>query len=396
MKFADPMKIADLRATPVNIPFVAPYRFSYGSMASVTKTVVEIMTTDGVVGLGEVADGDRSADVLKQRDKLIGLDLRDLHTAERRIVPAMRYTPWGNVLNCRRIFGGIEMAMWDARGKTEGVPLHLLLGGKVRDEIPLTEYFSYRMPGKNHPGESSPVEIARYCAKMIEDFDADMFEGKLATVSLDEEVTMVREVRAAIGDRQLRLDANGAWTVPTAREAFRRLDPHQIHYYEDPVETYDEMAQLRLYTRASFCTHLIDLPRAVALKAPDAIVTNLNELGGIRRTLDLIRACEAFDIAFRFHAGETGIGSTAYLQVSAAIEHVREPSQTILRWYADDVIEGGPLIPRQGRLPVPIGPGLGITLDPKAFRRCHERFLTEGVFPAGSASEHYGGSFRKF
>lgn len=389
------MKIADIRATPVNIPFVAPYRFSYGSMASVTKTVVEVVTNDGVVGLGEVADGDRASDVLKQREKLIGLDIRDLHTAERLVVPAMRYTPWGNIISQRRVFGGIEMALWDARGKSEGLPLHLLLGGKVRDEIMLTEYFSYRLPGKNHPGESSPVEIAKYCARMIEEFQSDMFEGKLATVGLDEEVAMVREVRSAIGERLLRLDANGAWTVPTARAAIRRLDPYRIHYYEDPVETYDEMAQLRVHTPASFCTHLIDLPRAVALKAPDAIVTNLNELGGIRRTMDFIRACETFDVAFRFHAGETGIGSTAYLQVSAVCEHVREPSQTILRWYGDDVIEGGPLVPRHGRLPVPMGPGLGVVLDPKAFRRCHERFLAEGQFPAGTAGAHYGGGFRK-
>ncbi len=389
------MKITDLRATPVNIPFVAPYRFSYGSMASVTKTVIEVVTDDGVVGLGEVADGDRAADVLRQRDRVIGLDLRDIHTAERRIVPAMRYTPWGNILAQRRVLGGIEMAMWDARGKTEGASLALLLGGAVRDEIALTEYFSYRLPGTDHPGESSPVEIAGYCARMVELHGATAFEGKLATVSLDEEVKMVREVRAAIGDRMLRLDANGAWTVPTAREAFRRLEPFVIHYYEDPVETYEEMAQLRNATRASFCTHLIDLPRAAQLKAPDAIVTNLNELGGIRRTVDFIRACEAFDVAFRFHAGETGIGSAAYLQVSAAMEHVREPSQTILRWYGDDVIEGGPLAPRNGLLKLPKGPGLGVTLDRRALHRCHERFLREGAFPSGEAGGSYGGAFRK-
>ncbi|MGH6803076.1 MAG: mandelate racemase/muconate lactonizing enzyme family protein [Methyloceanibacter sp.] len=389
------MKITDLRATPVNIPFVAPYRFSYGSMASVTKTIVEIETDEGAVGLGEVADGDRSADVAGQRDRIVGLDVRDIHTAERRIVPAMRYTPWGNILALRRVFGGIEMAMWDARGRIEGAPLALLLGGALRSEIALTEYFSYRLPGTHHPGEANATDIARYCAKMIEQHEATAFEGKLATVSLDEEVQMVREVRAAIGERMLRLDANGAWTVPTAREAFRRLDPYVIHYYEDPVETYEEMADLRNATRASFSTHLIDLPKAARLRAPDAIVTNLNELGGIRRTVDFIRACESFDVAFRFHAGETGIGSAAYLQVSAAMEHVREPSQTILRWYGDDVIEGGPLSPKKGVLKVPAGPGLGVNLDRKALQRCHERFRNEGAFPAGSAGESYGGSFRK-
>ena len=230
---------------------------------------------------------------------------------------------------------------------------------------------------------------------MIERFDSVMFEGKVATVALDEEVAMVREVRAAIGERALRLDANGAWTVPTAREALRRLDPFVVHYWEDPVETYEELVELRPITRASFSTHLIDLPKAARLRAPDAIVTNLNELGGIARTVAFIRACEQLDVAFRFHSGETGIASTAYLHVSAALEHVREPSQTILRWYGDDVIEGGPLSPRGGALPVPTGPGLGVALDPEALRRCHERFLEQGSFPTGAPTERYGGGFRK-
>jgi glucarate dehydratase len=78
------------------------------------------------------------------------------------------------------------------------------------------------------------------------------------------------------------------------------------------------------------------------------------------------------------------------------MEHVREPSQTIVRWYGDDVIEGGPLSPRDGRLPVPDGPGLGVTLDPEALRRCHTRFLEQGSFPAGgNPADRYGGAFRK-
>ncbi|MEM7349125.1 MAG: enolase C-terminal domain-like protein, partial [Chloroflexota bacterium] len=179
------------------------------------------------------------------------------------------------------------------------------------------------------------------------------------------------------------------------REAFRRLDPFAVHFYEDPVETYEEMADLRNATRASFSTHVVDLPKAIRLRAPDVIVTNINELGGIRRAVEFIRACAEFDVGFRFHSGETGVGSTAYLQLSAAIEHIREPSQTIVRWYGDDVIEGGPLSPRQGVLPVPTETGLGINLDPKALKRCHERYLSEGAFPAASTNDYYGGAFRK-
>ena len=388
------MKISAIRATTVNIPFTAPYRFSYGSTASLTKTVIEAETEDGVVGLGECAEGDRAADVVAAGSKLIGLDVRQLNEAERRIVPGMRYTPWGNVLAARRLFGGIEMAMWDARGKTEGLPLHMLLGGAVRTEIPHTEYFSYRYPGPRDPGESSPLEIARYCARMIEHHGADIFEGKMSTVGLSEELEMVREVRAAIGDRPLRLDANYGWTMPTAREALKRLEPYNIQWFEDPAETYEELAELRKHSAVSFSVHVIDLPKAVRLGCPETIVTNINEHGGIRKTVEFIRSCEAFNVGFRFHSGETGVASAAYLQLTAAIEHVREASQTLFRWYADDVIEGGPFELKNGVVKLPDGPGLGVTLDPVALKRCHERFLAEGPFP-GAKNTAYGQAFRK-
>jgi glucarate dehydratase len=335
------VKIRAIRATPVNIPFVAPYRFSYGSIASLTKTVVELETDDGVIGLGECADGDRSADVRSLGERLTGRDIRDLHGAESLCVPGMRYTPWGNVTAARRAFAGIEMAMWDARGKTEGVPLHLLLGGAVRLDIPLTEYFSYRLAGPSHSGEATPAAIASYCAEMIAAHGSVVFEGKMGTVPLGEEIEMVRAVRDAIGRRELRLDANGVWTVPTARDALRRLEPFDIAWFEEPCETYEEMAELRLHARCSFSAHAIDLEKAARLRCPDAIVTNINEHGGIARTVSFIRSCETLGLGFRFHSGETGVASAAYLHVTAAMEHVREASQTLFRWYADDVIAGG-------------------------------------------------------
>ena len=375
------MKIVELRATPVNIPFTAPYVFSHGSVKSLTKTIVEVDTDQGATGLGEVADGDRSADVLKFRERLLGLDIREITTAERRCLPGIRYTPWGNVVAQTRAFGGIEMALWDARARIEEVPLLVLLGGAVRHEIALSEYFGYRVAGPKEKGEHSPGEIADYCARMVDEYGATNFEGKVATVGLDEEVEMVRLIRRAIGERPLKLDANGGWTVATARLAMARLDEHAIAYYEEPAETYEEMAQLRPFTRAAFSAHIVDLPKAVRLQAPDTIVTNLVELGGIRRTVEFIRACELFDVGFRFHSGETSVASAAYLHVSAAMAHVREPSQTLFRWYADDVVNEGTPVPKNGVVPVPGGPGLGVTLDPVAMKRCHERYLQEGQFP---------------
>ncbi len=113
------MRITAVRATPVNIPFHAPYRFSLGSTASVTKTIVEVETDEGVTGIGECADGDRSGDIARLGERLTGLDPLDLNECERRCVPAFEHSLWENVTTLKRAFGAIEMALWDLRGRAE-------------------------------------------------------------------------------------------------------------------------------------------------------------------------------------------------------------------------------------------------------------------------------------
>ena len=391
------MRIAAVTATPVNIPLHAPYRFAYGSTAALTKTIVEVETDDGATGIGEAADGDRSADVERLGGRLIGLDPLDLNEAERRCVPAMSYAPWDNLVALRRAFAAIEMALWDLRGRVEGRPLHALLGGAVRTRIPLTEYFAFRLPGPDEPGEATAVEIARYCARMIEHHGAWGFEGKLGTVDPSQEAAMVREVREAIGpDRPLRLDANGRFTPTTALDLWRRIERFGVCHWEDPVDTLEELARLRPQLACTVSTHRPDLRRAAALGVPDVFVCNVAELGGIRRTVEFVQACELMGVGFWFHSGETGVATAAYLQLSAALEPVRTASQTLVRWMADDVIAGGPFAPQGGGLDVPSGPGLGVELDRAALERCHRRYLEQGPFPSGDpAGGGYGAGFRR-
>jgi glucarate dehydratase len=109
--------------------------------------------------------------------------------------------------------------------------------------------------------------------------------------------------------------------------------------------------------------------------------------------MEFIRACEMHDIGFRFHSGETSVGSAAYLHVSAAVEHIREPSQTLFRWYADDVVAEGTFVPKHGTVDVPKGPGLGVTLDAKALHRCHQRFIDEGEYPPAKTGTAFRGRF---
>jgi len=154
------------------------------------------------------------------------------------------------------------------------------------------------------------------------------------------------------------------------------------------------MADLRRHSDIPFSAHMIDLPKAVALRCPDCIMNNVKEHGGIARTRDFIRACKAFGVAFRFDSGQTGIASAAYLHLSAAMEHVRGASQTLFHWYADDVIEGRPFALKHGVTRVRDGPRLGVTLDETALARSYARHLAKGSFPDGR-SVGYGSVFRK-
>lgn len=375
-------KIVSVRATPINIPLEAPYRWSPGVMPGFTKTIVEVRTEDGVVGLGE-APGYRTGWLIDSEigPKIIGANPFDAADCERRCLPPVhrsRNMEDGLVMQA---WGGVEMALWDLVGKYQGRSVASLLGGRIRDQIGFTEYFALRLPSEGRGGESTPTDIARYCARMVEEHGADSFEGKVGVLDVATEVKTVKEIRAAVGDDPfLRLDANMAWSTTVARDALHRLEQYNVRSIEDPVATHEEMARLRSSTSIAFSSHAPSLFEAVKLGVPDAFVIGLTPLGGIRRTVKLIHACEGLGIDVWFFSPDAGVASAAYLQVSAGMEHLSQPHQTLARWHMDEVITGGPFMPKDGLVSVPDGPGLGVSLDVAALKRCHERFADLGPY----------------
>jgi glucarate dehydratase len=101
-------------------------------------------------------------------------------------------------------------------------------------------------------------------------------------------------------------------------------------------------------------------------------------LGSLRETMKFISACELMGVGFWFYSGETALGTAAYIQLVAAIPYLSQPGQSLFRWYVDDVV--ATLIqPHASAVPIPDGPGLGVTVDPEALRRCKERYERDGV-----------------
>ncbi len=376
------MRITAIRATPVNIPLEAPYLWSYGSLAGFSKTIVEVETSDGIIGLGE---GPSHANVQMIEKifapRLIGRDPIDITGAEELCLPSWRgvYTDVDFALI--RAFGAVEMALWDVRGKAWGQPLYELFGGAHRSEIAFTDYFSFRETKHGKGGESTPEAVLDYCLSQRERFGTTMFEGKLSTVDPEPAIRTVELLRDRLGlAAVLRVDSNKAYSVTEARRIAKRLEPLDIRAWEDPVATFEDMARLRQHTSIPFSVHTPNLRQAVALGVPDAFCTDVNVHGGIGRALKFIGACEQMGLDFWCYSGDSGIASAVYLHLAAAHAHIREPSQSLFHMQPLDVIAEGPFRPRNNTLPVPTGPGIGVTLDADKLAFCHRLFVNDGPY----------------
>jgi glucarate dehydratase len=382
--------IASVRATAVNVPMVAPYRFSFGRLAHFTTTIVEVTDTDGVTGLGESPHGNQVALVHELGRRVVGLEPSALNEAEHRCVPGTGFSLWDDSASERRAFGAIEMAMWDLRAQRAGQPLVELLGGRVRDDVAFTEYFALR-DGR----ESTPSDVVAYCVRMVEEFDSPVFEGKLGVLPVDDELAMIGDLVAALGPGRVhRLDANGAYTVATARQVCRRLAELGVGWLEDPCRTLDETQRLRADgVPISFSTHEAALVRAGRDGVPDGICVDIAELGGYRRAQDFLRACDAFGIDFWCYSGDAGVMTAAYLHLTAAERSMIRPHQSLFRFTADVALEQGHFSPRGGVLPVPTSPGLGVTLDRSAMTRLADLHQRQGAMT--SAESGYRSEYRR-
>jgi glucarate dehydratase len=370
-------RIARVEAWPVNAPLEATYLMSSGVVPGISRTVVKVTTDDGVVGLGEAtspSDAERLRGELGQA--LVGRDAGDLLEELGRLAPApVEHRGDAKVLISNPL-AGIEIALWDIAAREAGVPLYELLGGAARTEVSFSEYFAYR-PGL----EETPADVAAFCARMVEQHDSPMFEGKVGVHPVEQDETLVREVRAAIGpDRELRLDANMGWRLETAKRALALFEPFDIANVEEPVRFFAEMAELRRSSAIPLSAHTPDVDLAANLGAPDTLVLGLGFFGGIAGTRRFIAACEEAGVGFWFYSGDLGIATATYLHIAAATPYLDQPSQSLLRWTTDDVIAGGPFSPEKGVVKIPGGPGLGVEIDESALARCVERFAREGEY----------------
>jgi len=367
------MKITRVRSVAVHGPrtraFGSVDRTALGPHAVSEHSIVFVETDAGITGLGEVCS------VFKRRGRMLQVD-RDLALAPavlgedpRRIAHVVRRLD-AALDGSEEAKAGIEMALWDIKGKALGVPVYELLGGLVRDRIPL----SYSIPF----GE--PAEMADLAARRVAAGHRTI-KVKVGSDDGARDIEAVRLVRAAVGPGvRVRVDGNIGWT--SAKQAIaliRAMEPYGLELVEQPLPAHDldGMAAIRraidvpLMANESVRTPLSAM-QVIRAGAADIANVYVTEAGGILEAARIFAICEAAGMPCMIGSmPEFGIGTAAQIHLGLAMTNLGPDSHTCgVLYHAEDLLTR--------RLPIadgfafaPEGPGLGVEIDMAVLERWH-------------------------
>jgi len=372
------MKIVDLRARTVAIPTTAQLRHNTGVHPGyLMRTVLELVTDEGLVGLGEVGGGDQRGALLRLKPRIVGLSPWDLETIKLRTLRSIYY------LSNARLYGALEIACLDLQGKAAGVPVHRLLGGKVRDAVPMIAYLFWRYDRPGGGDDARAEDVADHCAELARTLGVKAMKLKAGVMAPDEEARVLELCRDRLGPGfGLRIDPNGVWSVPTAVRIGRRLEPLGLEYYEDPAWGLEGMRAVREQVRIPLATNMYpnkfdDLGPAIRLGCVDVVLTDLHYWEGPRGVKDLCAVCRTFGLGVAMHSGaEFGVELAAMLHTASTIPAMTFAGDAHYHYLTDDILAGGKLAYDGGAIRVPDGPGLGVALDEEKMRR-YERYFEE-------------------
>lgn len=382
------MKITDIRATPVTVPLEAPLRHANGChWGRFVRTVVEVETDEGLVGLGEMGGGGESAVAAFNGLKpyLLGRDPAQLE--EMRFLVA---NPTASLYNNRtQILAALEFACLDLMGQKWGVPVCDILGGRLRDRVPFASYLFFRYPNpRDGGGEVRTVEqLVAEARRLKAEHGFTSHKLKAGVFPPEYELECFRAVADALPGDSFRIDPNGVWSTEQAIWIGQQIEDIRNDYFEDPVFGLHGMRRTREMVRIPLATNTVvvgfeQLAANVLNTAVDVILLDTTFWGGIRPCIKAAGICETFQLGVAVHSsGELGIQLATMLHLGAAIPNLSFAADAHYHHLADDVIVGGKMLYENGAIRVPTEPGLGVKLDRDKLAEYHERFLRLGSYP---------------
>ena len=350
------MKIADVRTVVVGNPWK-------------NWIYVVVETDEGLIGVGEATGGSetqpRVAAVEEVKHLIIGMDPCNVHeifhklylTAFIKVTPAM---------------AGIEMACWDILGKSLGVPVHTLLGGKVRENVRVyaNGWYSGDRTPEGFAEKASAVVDKGYTALKFDPFgDAHMQMSRRETA---EAKALIGAVRDTVGDEvDILIEAHDRFSTYAAIEIGNWLKDFDVTWFETPVLSTDISALVEVARRipvrmiAGERMHAIhEFGEFLSNNVTDVINPEPLGVGGIWRSLQIAGIAEAHHAEIALHNAESPFKTMVALHIDAVTPNVfiQECFDDFLEPWVNDVLTGFIKV-EDGHLPMPTAPGIGVTLN---------------------------------
>jgi L-alanine-DL-glutamate epimerase-like enolase superfamily enzyme len=383
------MRIRDVRTIPVEYPLPRPVFDANYIMATKPALLVEVVTDEGLIGLGEAAHFGgplRSTQTVIEgelRDHLLGEDSREIERLWEQMHQRAYKHARGGVLIAA--MSGIDIALWDLRGKMSGMPLWRLLGG-YRRRLPAYATGGFYAEGKGV--RELCDEMHGYCqhgfraVKMKVGRNSDVEGSPLRSmahrgvceVPLTEDLARVRAVRETIGsDIRLMVDANGAWDIPTAVKMGRAMEPFDIYWYEEPVSPDDltgsaEVAAKVMIPVAGYetCTYgKVGFRDYIAARAIHFVQPDVAWCGGLTEALKIAHLAQAWNMPLAPHIHGSAIAVTAAAHLLGAVANASMaemvfPAHPLMA----DLVREPLVVDRTGHIELSDRPGLGVELEP--------------------------------
>jgi L-alanine-DL-glutamate epimerase-like enolase superfamily enzyme len=360
------VRIASVEAVPLSIPCrygADGWTLGAAGWKSLDFCLVRVATDAGITGWGEAFSYScRRAVAAAVNDMIaplaVGRDATDIDGLHREI--QRRLHIFGRFGITAFALSGLDIALWDIRGKTAGKSLHALLGGARHERLGCyASLLRYADTGL----------VARYCQQAL----SDGF-GAIKLHEVSEPV--IAAARAALPqDAALLLDVNCEWSVADAIAVGRRLAPLALEWFEEPVFPPEDGAGLRAVGEAcgipiaagENCCFETQFEALFDCGAVQYAQPSVTKLGGVTEFRKVAALSVRRGVKLAPHSPYFGPGALATLHLIAALA----PGARFEYFYlqADAWLYGDLLAPRRGELAVPQGPGLGADPDPEVIRR---------------------------
>lgn len=255
------------------------------------RTLVEIETDDGLVGVGEMGGGGESAHLSIQGLKpyLIGHDPKQLELLRWKVM-----NPTASLYNNRmQLHAALEFACIDLIGKKHDLRACDLLGGALRERVPFASYLFYRHLGPDGAGgEASAQEMVAHAKDLVEKHGFTTHKLKGGVFAPDHDVEVYRALAAEFPDAKLRLDPNSVWSVEESVRVAKAISDLNNDYLEDFTFGLEGMRRLR---------HFTDIPTAT-----NTVVVNFEQLAANVRLQGSRRGLARHDLLGRTASGAQG------------------------------------------------------------------------------------------